>query len=208
MIRLVLILGVLSMNSCSLIGIRTTEEAPYNTSLTEGDIEIREYDPIVKVSVSGEGDFNESSNKSFRKLFNYISGENVTESKVQMTAPVFMQDQKIAMTSPVIRKKVLKLNEANSWTMSFILPKGYTLKTAPKPLDPELLIELEESKKVAVLKFSGFISEKKAEHKFKQLQEWATKAGIELSSTYRVAGYDPPWTIPFLRRNEILVDVQ
>jgi len=92
--------------------------------------------------------------------------------------------------------------------MQFALPADYTLATAPIPDDSSITLKEIPSKKVAVLRYSGFLSEQSIADKTKELHSWLDGQGYKAISTARSAGYDPPWTLPFLRRNEVHIDIE
>jgi effector-binding domain-containing protein len=92
--------------------------------------------------------------------------------------------------------------------MAFVLPSGYTVSTAPVPLDSAVLIKEIPDKKVAVIRYSGSLSEQSIEEKAEELKNWLTKQGYQAISPSRSAAYDPPWTLPFLRRNEVHIDIE
>ncbi|OYV16319.1 MAG: SOUL heme-binding protein, partial [Methylococcaceae bacterium NSM2-1] len=107
------------------------------------------------------------------------------------------------MTAPVIQQK-----SGPVWLMAFVLPQGYSLHTAPEPLDSSVVIKTIPDKKVAVIQYSGSLSEQSIEEKSEELTNWLTKQNYKAISPSRSAAYDPPWTLPFLRRNEIHIDIE
>ena len=193
---------------CSFFGIRNTEEAGYAVIDERDQIEIREYDELVVVETFVNTDYEEAGTIAFKKLFAYISGENISKTKISMTAPVMSKEgdapegDKIPMTSPVLGQR-----QAKGWRYSFVLPTGYTLEAAPLPSDPEVKLAVIPRKKVAVIRYSGSWKEQTMREKSEKLVEWIQTNGLERLSSPRSARYDPPWTLPFLRRNEIMIDV-
>lgn len=195
---------------CSVFGIRDTPQPDYQTvkSVKANDIEIRQYEPmlIAKTPVNG---MDKGTNTAFRRLANYIFGQNTTKTEIGMTAPVVRAKQddrggeKIGMTAPVYRQQ----NTNGQWEMSFVMPSRYTMETIPKPVDPKITLEKIPARTVAVLRFSGFLNKANVDEKTRVLKKWVERSPYRAVSSYRNAGYDPPLTIPFLRRNEILVDV-
>jgi effector-binding domain-containing protein len=174
-----------------------------------GQFEIREYDELVVVETDVKAPFNEAGNIAFNRLFAYISGENLSKTKIAMTAPVISKEgnvlagENISMTSPVLGTK-----RAEGWRYSFVLPQIYTLENAPVPLSPEVKLVVIPRKKVAVIRYSGSWKEQAMREKSEELVKWIQAKGLERLSNPRSAGYDPPWTLPFLRRNEIMIDVE
>lgn len=200
-------LVLVSLSACSVFGNPGVEIAPYNVYQQDGDIEIRYYEELVLVSTPMIDE--ERNRGAFGKLFNYISGENAGEAKIDMTAPVLMDStqtggQKIAMTAPVI---VDQEDDANNPTMSFVLPSQFTLDTAPRPTDPDVTLNTLSELRVAAIRFSGTLSENNTQKHRKQLEAWIETNGYTIVGPYKTAGYNPPWTLPNMRRNEILIPV-
>jgi hypothetical protein len=202
-------LSMLVISGCSVIGINGVEEAAYSVIVKEANIELRDYDPMVIVETTIDDDFDTAGNKAFRRLFAYISGNNVAKSEIAMTAPVIADQtgdgggRTIAMTAPVLEEYT-----GEGWRYMFVLPAGYTLDTAPEPLDNTVKLTEMPAKKVAVIRYSGFWSEENMQEKTAELNRWVAANALTSISEPRWAGYNPPWTIPFLRRNEVMIDVQ
>ncbi len=184
---------MLLLTSCSLIGMSNLENPNY-TILSEhkSSIELRKYEETKLVTATEEGEFTESSNANFRKLFKYISGENKQNQKISMTAPVFM-------TMPDPAKKNAKKK------MSFVVPAKFAVDT-PQP-NEGVSIDSFPERKVAVISFSGRWSEESFKEKEQELRNWLLEKGYETKGEAYGAAYDPPWAIPFLRRNEVHIEV-
>ena len=133
------------------------EEASYVLISKDKAFEIREYTPHVVAETLVEGNMQNVSNKAFMKLFRYISGSNVSRSKVAMTAPVSQQvtGEKIPMTAPVGQQQV-----DEKWLISFMMPKSYSLTTLPQPQDTSITLRQVPAQRMAVLRYSGMWSEK------------------------------------------------
>jgi hypothetical protein len=193
---------------CSLFGIRTTEGASYVVIDKRDPIEIREYEELVVVETFVNTSYEEAGNIAFKKLFAYITGENLSKTKIAMTAPVMAKEgdgpagDKIPMTSPVLGER-----RAEGWRYSFVLPANFTLENAPLPSNPEVKLAVIPPKKVAVIRYTGSWKEETMRENSETLVQWIRGNGLELLSNPRSARYDPPWTLPFLRRNEIMIDV-
>lgn len=178
-------------SACSVFGIRTEEQPHYSVLRTMKPFEIRQYDPYVVAATSAEGPFEKTQNGSFRILARYIFGGNESKQSISMTAPV-VQNPKM-----------------ETWTMTFSLPKKYSLSTAPKPNDPRVQLREIPAETIAVLRFSGTVNEKKVRLQEEVLKNWILEQGdLEITDEPRLAGYDPPFTIPFLRRNEIMIPIK
>lgn len=199
------LLNTLFITACSVFGITSVEEAGYDVLQDNGPIQVRQYKPLLLVQTVVDGDYKDASGIAFQRLFRYISGNNKEQQKIAMTAPVIREQkgEKIAMTAPVIQEK-----SGQAWLMSFVLPPSYSLVTAPLPLDASVSLKESPSKKVAVLRYSGFLSEQGAEEKAKELKNWLDEQGYNAISSARSAGFNPPWTLPFLRRNEVHIDIE
>ena len=203
--KFILVLTSLFLAGCSVVGIRSASEPKYQILVDSDKIEIRQYPPMVVAQTVVNADYKDSSSQGFNRLAGYIFGNNKNEQKMSMTAPVF-QEQEFAimdMMVPVIQQKTQKV-----WLMAFVLPQNYTVSSAPTPLDSAVLIKDMPSKKVAVIKYSGSLSEQGIEEKSEELKHWLFKKGYKPISTSRSAAYDPPWTLPFLRRNEVHIDIE
>ncbi len=203
--KLFIIIITLFISGCTLVGIRNSEEAAYKLLFEMDNIQIRLYEETLIAQTSSQGNYKDSSNRAFRPLANYIFGDNQAQQEISMTTPVLQtQDsEKIAMTVPVYQKK----NQDN-WTMSFVLPAKYTLQTIPLPNDPNVKILIRPEKKIASIKYSGRITAESIEIYSKQLIDWLNLNEYKITSAPYSAAYDPPWTIPFLRRNEIHVEIE
>ncbi len=203
--KFILVLTSLFLAGCSVVGIRSASEPKYQILVDSDKIEIRQYPPMVVAQTVVNTDYKDSSSQGFNRLAGYIFGNNKNKQKMSMTAPVF-QEQEFSimdMTVPVIQQKTQKV-----WLMAFVLPQNYTVSSAPTPLDSAVLIKEIPSKKVAVIKYSGSLSEQGIEEKSEELKHWLFKKGYKPISTSRSAAYDPPWTLTFLRRNEVHIDIE
>ena len=196
-------------SGCSLVGINSVEEAAYTAVIKDDPFELRDYEPMVVVETTIDDDFENAGNKAFKRLFAYITGNNVTNSDISMTAPVIADPAgtssgtDIAMTAPVLQEY-----SQGGWRYAFVLPADLTLETAPKPIDDKVRLAEVPGKKVAVIQYSGFWSEQSMQEKTSALNDWISANNLTATSEPRWAGYNPPWTIPFLRRNEVMIDVQ
>ena len=190
---------------CSVLGMSSVEEASYRVLESEDKFELREYASLVVAETSVDAGFKEAGNIAFRRLFGYISGDNESKQKIAMTAPVIADSNKgeeIKMTAPVMGE-----SDGSNWRYRFVLPASYSIETAPAPLNDSVRLVTVPKKKVAVLRFSGLVSEDDVKNKSRQLSLWMTANNLMIASEPRWAGYNPPWTISFLRRNEVMIDV-
>ena len=180
-------------------------EEPAFISIEKKDaFEIREYQPKLIAQVLVNGTFDSASSKGFRLLADFIFGNNKTNEgskKIEMTAPVVTHDasEKIEMTAPVISEETEK-----GWYVSFNMPKQYTKETLPIPNNPEVKIIEMPAEKFAVISFSGLVREKKYAEMLSLLNEEMKKRNLDPKGPVILARYNPPWTLPFLRRNELM----
>jgi DNA gyrase inhibitor GyrI len=203
--KLITVLTTLFLTGCSLFGVRTADQPNYQVLNDYGHIQIRHYPALVVAQTEITGDYKNSSNEGFKRLAGYIFGNNQKQQKLSMTAPVIQEQstEKMAMTAPVLQQK-----SGEVWLMTFVLPQGYTLATAPIPRDAQVLIKAIPEKKVAVIHYSGGLSEQGIKIKSDELTAWLTNHDYKIISPSRSAAYDPPWTLPFLRRNEVHIDIE
>ena len=180
------------------------EEAPYTVIKADGMFELREYAPQILAEIIVDGDLEGAGSKAFRPLFDYISGANKARSKIAMTAPVSQEQQgeKIAMTAPVSQRRA-----QGQWAVSFMMPVAYTMDTLPTPLDPRITLRQVPARRVATIRYSGFWSEEKYLLHKEKLETWIADHGFAVSGEPVWARYNAPFTLWFLRRNEVLIPV-
>lgn len=185
----------------------TTERPAFQSLEKSGDFELRLYAPMIVAETTVEGSLDRATNAGFQMIAGYIFGDNRTQTgspgqKIAMTAPVTVEaaPQKIAMTAPVLVQ-----GDADQWRVSFVMPSRYSMATLPLPNNPRVALREIPERKAAVISFSGFASEGKVKAKTEALLVWMASRGQEPVSSPQLARYDPPWTLPFLRHNEILV---
>lgn len=184
------------------------EEPKYTVLEKTPPFELRSYAPMILAEVQVEGDLDEASSQGFRLIAAYIFGQNQASEKISMTAPVTVEDQStksatIAMTAPLNIER-----NAGQWTVSFVMPSEYTMETLPKPLNSKVQLRQIPAVKRAVITFSGFYSSQKVVEKTLELEEWMKAKNLLASGTPKFARYNPPWTLPFMRRNEVMIDVR
>jgi len=200
---------MLSISSaCSVFGKQTVEEAPYRLVRSDNQFEVRDYEPMVVAETRVKANFDQAGRIAFRRLFRYISGENESATKIAMTAPVIAESNndsqgvKIAMTAPVTSSK-----KGEIWRYQFVLPRTYTIETAPTPTNSDVLLVEIKPQRVATIRFSGRTTTEAQIARTEQLIDWIRQQGLEQLSEPRWAGYNAPFTIPAFRRNEVLIDV-
>jgi len=193
------------------VAVAETETPEYEVVRADDDFEIRQYGPMIVAQTRVAGERGEAANEAFRILAAYIFGDNVSETEIAMTAPVTQEPagEKIAMTAPVTQTPSggTEGGDEPFWTVGFIMPSKFTMETLPKPTDERITLVEEPGRRLAVLRFSGFAWAGKLEKKAAALRDWLAENGIAPQSDAIFAFYDPPWTPPFMRRNEVMFEL-
>ena len=183
--------------------VSNVEHPKYTLVERSGNIEIRDYAPMIVAETEVTGDRREAIGKGFRLIADYIFGNNTASKKVAMTAPVTQQgSEKIAMTAPVTQQ-----GDGKSWLVRFIMPSKYTMETLPKPNNAAVKLKEVPGKRFAVIRFSGMGGKESLDRHTKELEEFLSAKNLTPLSPPTYAFYNPPWTLPFLRRNEVLVEI-
>ena len=203
-----LVLSIFTLFIFSGIAV-ATEEPKFSLLEKDQSFELRLYEPKIIAEVEVDGDMSGASRKGFRQIADFIFGNNTAQSgkseKISMTAPVAIKPatEKIAMTAPVGVQQSEK-----GWKVSFVMPSQYTLETLPKPNNPQISIKQLPAKKFALIRFSGLVDEEKMQAKSAELNQWITMKKLNPVGIPELARYNPPWTLPFLRRNELMIEVE
>ena len=171
-----------------------TEEPKYTVLKQTEDFELRRYDEQLVAQTWVTGDQDAASRAGFKILADYIFGNNSAANgkirKISMTAPVSIQQTK------------------DKWRVQFTMPSQYTLQTLPKPNNPNIEIVEVPAQTYGVIKFSGLAGTEKVAAKTKELQSWMQGQNLTITGKPELARYNPPWTLPFMRRNEIMIAYQ
>jgi hypothetical protein len=180
------------------------DEPAFTVTRTLGDVEVREYAPYVVAEVLLSGSARETGNQGFRILAAYIFGKNKGAKQLSVTAPVTqtVAPVKLAMTAPVIQSAA-----AGGYRVQFVLPKEVTLETAPVPVDPRIVLRQEAAKRVAVIRYSGLWSDANYNQHLASLRATLETAGLPSSGEPVYSRYNPPFTLWFMRRNEIWLEL-
>jgi hypothetical protein len=237
MAKLVALVSLIGATACSVVGIRAEEQPKYSVIGQVGAVEIRQYGPRIAAETVVAGGEYEARSVGFRRVAGYIFGANHAKQSIAMTAPVVQGPvvqgpvaqgpvaqgpvaqgpvaqgavaqgpvvqgkQSIAMTAPVTQGQA-----EGGWAIRFIMPSKYTLQTLPEPDDPLVRLVPLPAEMFAVLRFSGSIAPADIDRERLALTN-ALQNGKWRATGETVAWfYDPPWTLPFLRRNEVAVPV-
>jgi hypothetical protein len=178
------------------------EQPDYTVEVSDGAIEIRAYAPMIAAEAVVEGERKDAINQGFRLIAAYIFGANQPKAKIEMTAPVQQQRETIAMTAPVSQQ-----GSGSGWTVRFIMPKNWTMQTLPAPNDERVSLRPIPASRFVVLRFSGFTTDAAIATRTDELRRYAADHKLSITGEPVLAFYNPPWTLPFLRRNEVLLEL-
>jgi hypothetical protein len=185
-------------------GLRVGAEQPrYVVLVTSGAVEVRRYEPRIAAETTVAGDPLAARNEGFRRIAGYIFGGNQKRTGIAMTSPVAQgASQEIAMTSPVAQEM-----SATGWKVQFFMPSTYALQDLPTPNDPSVNLVSLPPQTFAVLRFSGSRDPRAVERRQAQLIAHVSANGWTQLGKPVAWFYDPPWTLPFARRNEVAIEV-
>lgn len=204
---MVVIVSMFFVSACSLFGDRSgTEQPSYDVVDTLGDsAEVRRYVSRLAADVVVSGDEREARSAGFRKLAAFIFGDNRGTQAIAMTAPVSQSSaETIEMTAPVAQTEA----SDGRWRIRFFMPERYTTETLPEPTDPDIAIVTVPAETRAALRFSGSRSPETVERRTQDLLAAIKASGWQAVGPPEALFYDPPWTLWFLRRNEVAVEVK
>ena len=181
------------------------EQTDYSVIKSGNDYEIRLYPAHIVAQTVVQGPYSTALNQGFRIVAGYIFGGNTTRKSIAMTAPVTEQttNTSIAMTAPVTASI-----EGELHTIAFGMPRSYTLATLPVPTDPRVTIVAMPERKMAVKQFSWLRTSDRVQAKKQELLAALQRDSITTKGKPTYAGYNPPWTPPWMRRNEVLVEIE
>ena len=163
-----------------------TERRKFEVIQKIGKVEIRKFLPCVMADVVVNSDYERAGNIGFRPLVTYIS-----RNQIAMTAPVILEE-----------------NSPKSWTVSFVMPAGKTLKDFPIPKDSQVSLREVPDQYVAALPFSGITNQRKIDEMAATLRNILNKENISIVGQLQIARFDPPWKPGFLRYNEVIYPIK
>ena len=182
------------------------EEPDYRVVSQFGEFELRHYPAYIVAEVDVQGDFDDAGNQAFRILAGYIFGDNSAAEKMAMTAPVASSretsGEKMAMTAPVTTT-----GDQDRTTFAFVMEKKYTLESLPVPNDDRVRIRVMPERTMAVRRYSGRWTEDKYRQNQATLRAALEAEGIQTIGDPVLARYNSPFSLPFLRRNEVMIEV-
>ena len=201
------------------------EEPKFEVTARDGSCEVRRYAPVIVAETYVDGDMDAASRKGFKLIADYIFGNNQlagaaaekTSQKIAMTAPVTAEpvaaSGKIAMTAPVTVEPVAaadvsSMASATQWRIHFVMPGQYSMQTLPKPNNEAVKLRAMPARTFAVLSYSGFNTASRVQEKTDELALWMKSRNLETVGAPQLARYDPPWTLPMWRRNEIQMEIK
>lgn len=158
------------------------ETPDYQVVEKDGKFEVRNY-PAMTVARTAMGD------GDFMRLFRYISGGNEAEQKIAMTAPVLVQ------------------HKGEEKGMSFVVPREVAGTKVPAPKAAEVSVDTMPAARFAVFTYSGRRTDTNEADGLAKLRAWMEKKNLGAEGEPVFAYYDPPWTLPFMRRNEVMLRV-
>lgn len=179
------------------------DEPKYCVVASRDNIELREYSPMLVAEVKVKGQRKEAMKDGFRILADYIFGNNSAKQKIPMTAPISEHSQeKIAVTAPAEQQV-----QGNEWIVRVILPHDYLMESAPKPNNQQISLIALPTTQFVVIRYSGRTSDETVCPQIAKLQNYIVEQKLATEGTPLFAYYNPPWTLPFLRRNEVMVKI-
>jgi SOUL heme-binding protein len=179
------------------------EQPKYQLISSEGPFEVRSYGAMLAAEAEVKGERTAAIQDGFRLIAAYIFGANKPKSQIAMTAPVQQQSREtIAMTAPVTQQL-----GGEGWTVRFIMPSSSTLATLPEPDDDRVKLRPVSAKRFIVIRFSGTAQDTAVQENTDSLRRFASEHDFKTVGEPLLAFYNPPWTLPFFRRNEIMLEL-
>ena len=195
------LLGLALISGCATSHV---EEPSFTLAQTIAELEIRDYAPTIVAEVDVPGDALGSRFSGFYPLADYIFAKDRSGAEIAMTAPVTQAPrEKIAMTAPVTQQ-----GDADGWRIAFTMPASYSMATLPPPANPNVRLEEQPARRMAVIRFSGTADDAVMRRQSERLLAAVSRAGMQAVGAPVFAFYDPPWTLAFFRRNEVMVEVR
>ena len=223
LLRLTRFAGILAIGLTAGGMAMAVEEPKFEVTLKDGSCEVRRYAPVIVAETYAEGDMDAASRQGFKLIADYIFGNNQlvgtaatkASEKIAMTAPVTAEpvpaSGKISMTAPVTAEPVAgaaSMASATQWRIHFVMPGEYSMQTLPTPNNDAVKLRAMPARTFAVLSYSGFNTAARVQEKTDELTLWMKSKNLQSVGAPKLARYDPPWTLPMWRRNEIQMEIQ
>ena len=202
---IVVVIGIILISAIAVGPIMSRVETPaYEVIKSQGKIEIRQFGPMIIAEVQVQGERADAISKGFRLLADYIFGNNTTRQNIAMTAPVQQREStQIAMTAPIQQHST-----KDSWLVSFVMPSEYSMESLPEPKNDRVTLKKIPSQQFIVITFSGTSSDENVREHEEELIEFTKANNIAVTGRSKYAFYNPPWTLPLLRRNEVMTEMR
>jgi hypothetical protein len=198
---IVLIMGIAAAAAGPIMSL--VEQPEYTVAVSNGSIEVRDYGALIAAEAEVNGERQAALSEGFRLIAGYIFGANKPNAKIEMTAPVQQQRrQTIAMTAPVTQQ-----GDDGTWKVRFIMPKTWTMETLPAPNDTRVRLVPVPAKRMVAIQFTWYATESLIAAKTAELRRYALEQKLVTAGEPLLAFYNPPWTLPFFRRNEIMLEL-
>ena len=203
-------LGIVGYYGWKFTARNAYESARYSVVSSDGNFEVRDYPDLVLVSTPMRVDA-QGSDGSFSRLFRYISGDNGQQQKVAMTTPVFMErgsQNSGDETTPNQTNGDGRQSGIQPGQMAFVVPEQVASGGAPQPGNANVELRERAGGKFAAIRFAGRMGDEALRQNEAELRQWMKQQDFAVAGPVEYAGYDPPWTPGFLRRNEILIRIK
>lgn len=202
-ILIVILVGIIILTALAGNIMSIVEQPDYKLITSEENIEIRDYSPMILAEVEVSGERKQAIREGFKILADYIFGNNTSNIKMEMIAPVTNElSEKMAMTAPVIQEQHM-----GKWKVRFVMPKKYSLETLPKPNSKDVVLIHLPAKRFVVIRFSGLADDENIKQHTDELKAYILAKTMKPFGEPILAFYNPPWTLPFLRRNEVMIEI-
>lgn len=213
LLRNVALAGMVALAALVLLPARfamAIEMPAYEVVNAWPDAELRRYGPSIVAETRVEGAREDAGTEGFRRLAGYIFGGNRARASIAMTAPVAQSPtpssgQRIAMTAPVAQSST---PAGDAWTIAFTMPRTWSMETLPVPDDPRVTLRELPARLVLARAYRGSWSLARMDEESRTLQAAAAREGLRAVGEVAWARYNPPWTLWFLKRNEVMIDVE
>lgn len=200
---LVVLVGLIILAALAGNIMSNVEHPDYKLVTSKGDIEVRDYSPMILAEVVVSGERKQAISEGFKILADYIFGNNTSNKKMEMTAPVTNEpSEKMAMTAPVMQEQ-----STDQWIVRFVMPKKYSFESLPKPNSKDVILIPLPARRFAVIRFSGLANDENIKQHTKELESYILTEKLQPIGEAILAFYNPPWTLPFLRRNEVMIEI-
>lgn len=203
-ILILILVGIILLAALAGNIMSNVEQPDYKLIRSEKNIEIRDYARMILAEVEVSGERKQAIREGFKILAGYIFGNNISNIKMEMTASVTNElNEKMAMTAPVIQEQHM-----DKWKVRFVMPKKFSFETLPKPNSKDVILIPLPARRLAVIRFSGLADDENIKQHTDELETYLLAQRLKPIGGPFLAFYNPPWTLPFLRRNEVMIEIE